>query len=171
MKDVIIGFFKEDRQIYAFVIIGIILILFPEPLTVLCPYIIGYALIIYGVMNTYISIKHPDSDTRMGDAIIKGILGLVILVQEDKSISTIGVIWAMQSLAEVAEEIEEFRKEHKVRKLNLIVIIISTVLAVMLIMDPFEHFTVHVAILGIEMIASAFILSHKKKQDVDMEVS
>ncbi len=156
-------FVKEDHQVYIFVIAGIILILFPEVLTAFVPYIVGVALIVYAVINIFTAIKAPDSEARLGDAIIKGILGIVILVQEDKSISMIGTIWAMESLYEIAEEIDEFRKEKKVRILNLVVMIIMTVLAVTLIMDPFEHFTVHVVVLGIEMIATVIMRTLEKR--------
>ncbi|MCR5452180.1 MAG: DUF308 domain-containing protein [Lachnospiraceae bacterium] len=158
-------FFKEDRQAYVFVIIGIILILFPDVLTAFAPYIIGIALIVYSVINIITSIKAPDSDARLGDAIIKGILGLIILFQREKSISAIGIIWAMESFYEVADEIDKYRKNKKFHIISLLSMIISTILAATLIMDPFEHFTVHVIVLGIEMIVSVFIHSRGEKQE------
>ncbi len=157
------NFFKKDHQVYAFVIIGIILILFPDVLTELAPYIIGITLIIYSAINIFTSIRNPDSDARLGDAIIKGILGLIILFQEEKSITMIGIIWAMESFYEVAEEIDNYRKNKKFHIISLLSMIISVILATTLIMDPFDHFTVHVIVLGIEMIVTVFIRSRKEK--------
>ncbi|MCR4924349.1 MAG: DUF308 domain-containing protein, partial [Lachnospiraceae bacterium] len=153
MKDIIVKFFKKDGQVYAFLIIGIVLILFPDMMTAVAPYVIGIALIVYGTVNIFVSLKFPDSDADMGDAIVKVIIGIIILAQNDKSITTLGIIWAMQSFTEVAEEIEEYRKERKFHVSKLIFIIISIILAAMLIMDPFDHFTFHVVVLGLEMIA------------------
>ncbi len=158
------NFFKKDQQVYAFVIIGILLIIFPDVFTTLAPYIIGFTLVIYSAINIFTSMKNPDSDTRLGDAIIKGILGLIILFLEEKSISIIGIIWAMESFYEVAEEIDNYRKNRKFRIISLLSMIISTVLATTLIMDPFDHFTVHVIVLGIEMIVTVFIRNRNNKQ-------
>ncbi|MCR5107009.1 MAG: DUF308 domain-containing protein [Lachnospiraceae bacterium] len=160
------NFFKKDQQVYAFVIIGIILIIFPDVLTALAPYIIGITLVVYSIINVFTGIRNPDSEVRLGDAIIKGILGLIILFQEEKSISVIGIIWAMESFYEVAEEIDNYRKRQRFHIISLLSMIISIILAATLIMDPFEHFTVHVIVLGIEMIVTVFIRSRDKKQDL-----
>ena len=40
-------------------------------------------------------------------------------------------------------------------------IIVSMILAALLMMDPFAHFTMHIKILGLEMISSAFIRRRK----------
>ncbi len=157
-------FFKKDHQVYVFVIIGIVLILFPDVLTAFAPYIIGIALIVYSVVNVYTSINDPDSEVRLGDAIIKGILGIIILSQKEKSISTLGIIWAMESFYEVADEIDKYRKNRKFHLISLLSMIISTILAATLIMDPFEHFTVHVIVLGIEMIITVFIRSRDENK-------
>ncbi len=161
---IIEDFFKKDYQGYVFVLMGIVLILFPDVFTAFAPYIIGIVLLVYSAVNICISIKNPDSDVRLGDAIIKGILGIIILSQQEQSISTIGIIWAMESFYEVAYEIDKYRKNHKFHLISLLSMIISTILAVMLIMDPFEHFVVHVMVLGIEMIITVFIRSRDEKQ-------
>lgn len=151
------NFFKKDRQIYAFVIIGIVLILFPDVLTNLAPYIIGITLIVYSAINIFTSIKNPASGISLGDAVIKGILGLIILFQEEKSITIIGIIWAVDSFYEVAEKIDKYRKNKKFHIISLLSMIVSIILAAALITDPFGHFTTHVIVLGIEMIATVFI--------------
>ncbi len=157
------NFFKKDQQVYAFVIIGIILILFPDVLTELAPYIIGITLIVYSVINIFTYIGKPDSDIRLGDTIIKGILGFIILYREEKSITIIGIIWAMESFYEVAEEIDNYRKNKKFHLISLLSMIISIILATTLIINPFNHFTTHVIVLGIEMIVTVFIRSREEK--------
>ncbi len=158
------NFFEKDQQVYVFAIIGIVLIIFPDVITALAPYIIGIALVVYSVINIITGIKHPDSEVRLGDAVIKGILGLIILFQEEKSISVIGIIWAMESFYETAEEIDKYKAKRKFHIISLLSMIISIILAASLIMDPFEHFTVHVIVLGIEMIVTVFIRSRDKNR-------
>ena len=80
------------------------------------------------------------------------------------SISVIGVIWAMQSMHEIAEEIDEIYKTKRVHLISLIGIIMTAVLAVLLMINPFEHITVHVRILGFEIIASIFVRRVRTKK-------
>ncbi len=163
MVDVIGSFFKKDYQVFAFLIIGILLILFPKQLTALAPYIVGGALITYAVINIYISLRYADSEPSLGDAIVKGILGVIVLIQKEQSISLLGIIWAMQSFGEAAADIDVYRKKGKFHLLSFLSIVISIILAAILIADPFEHFAVHVAILGIEMIAYVILYSDEKQ--------
>ncbi len=159
----ITNFFKEDHQAIVFVIIGIILLIVPDAFIDILPYLIGIVLSIYGCINFFVSKKYPDSDVRMGDAIVNIAVGVIILLQKSRSVSTIGVIWAMQSFNEVAEEIEDYRSNHEFHLLSLVSIIIATVLAVLLMLDPYEHFSEHVRILGLEMIFTTLIHNPEKK--------
>ncbi len=158
-------FFKQDYQVLAFAIIGILLLLIPDTLIDVFPYLIGVALVIYGGINVFVSKIYPDSEVSLGEAIIKVILGIVILVQKEKSVSTIGVIWAISSLYEVAEKIEGIRKDRKVRIISVVGIVIATILAAVLLLDPFEHFNAHVRILGIEMIITSFLQYRQVSRD------
>ncbi len=157
------NFFKKDNQVLAFVIIGIFLLVVPDVFISILPYLIGIVLIVYGVINIYVCKRYPDSDARMGDAVMKVAVGIIILLQQSRSVSTIGVIWAMQSLNEVAEEIDDFRSNHEFHMLSFVSIIIAMVLAFLLMLDPLEHFSEHVRILGLEMIFTALIHNPEKK--------
>ena len=153
---------KKDRQAYAFAVLGLILILFPKQVAGAVPYILGLGLILYALLNIVISIKYPDAETRLGDGIVKGVIGAVILTLKAESIGILGVIWAVQSLDEVAEEIDECRRTKTVSVISVIGMLVSLALAVMLMTDPSEHFSFHVRILGLEMISSVFIRRRKK---------
>ena len=156
MKKVILNL-QQDRLVFLFIIIGIVLLIFPEAVAAVIPYILGFGLLIYAVVTIVISLKYPDSDAKLGDGIVKAVIGIVILFLDADSLSVIGVIWAVQSLFDAAEEIEEFRESKKFNIISFICIVLSIVFAVMLMMDPFEHFSVHVFILGLEIIVSVFI--------------
>ena len=148
---------KKDRQIYAFVVLGLILIVFPAQTAGAAPYILGIISLVYAAVNIFISLKYPDAQTRLGDAVTKAAAGAVILFMKENSISVLGIIWAMLSLQKVAEEIDECHKTKAASPVNVISIIISIVLAAMLMIDPFKHFNTHIRILGLEILISAFI--------------
>ena len=169
MKKIVLNL-KQDREAFLFAVIGLLLIAFPDHVAFAIPYMLGIGSIVYACINIFISLKYPDSDAKLGDGIIKGVIGGVCLFLEAKSLSILGVIWAVQSLTEVAEEIEEFRTNKTFSPLSCISMVISIVLAVMLMMDPFEHFSVHVQVLGLEIIASVFIRSRRiRKAKVTVE--
>lgn len=164
MKKVILNL-KKDRQVYVFVIVGLLLIAFPKQFAGAAPYILGITALLYAAVNIFISLKYPDAQTSLGDAVIKAVIGLVLLFLKEGSIAVIGVIWAVQSLHEVADEIDEYRETKHIRVVGIISIVISVILAAMLMINPFEHFSLHIRILGLEIISSAFV--RKKKQVVE----
>ena len=162
MKKIILNL-EKDRLVYLFVLLGIILIIFPTQISVAVPYILGTASIVYGIATVIISIKYPDAATRLGDGIVTGAVGVVFLLLKAESISAIGIIWAILTLHEVAEEIDDFRETKTVNLVGVISICISMALALLLLIDPFKNFSTHVRILGLEIIASAFVRRRRMK--------
>ena len=156
MKKIIMAL-EDNRQIFAFVILGLILILFPNAMGIAAPYILGGALLLYGIINIVISVKYPESSVSLGDSVISIVTGGVLLVLGGNSVSILGVIWAMISLLEAAKEIDEFRETKKISPVGIIAVVISIVLSVMLMANPFLHFYTHVRILGLEIIANVFV--------------
>lgn len=167
MKKIIFGL-KRDQQVKAFAFIGLLLVLFPAHAAGIAPYLLGVSLILYAAINIFISLKYPDAQTHLGGAVVKGIIGIVILLMKGNSISVLGVIWGVTSLHEVAAEIDECYKTKHISKVSLISMIISVVLAAMLMMDPFKHFNMHVRILGLEIITTVFIRRKKELKEQKM---
>ena len=155
MKNLILNL-KKDRQAFLFVILGLILIAVPAQISSAVPFLLGIPMVIYAILNVVISFRYREALPKLGNSILAGVLGLVILLQKADSLSTIGVIWAIFSLHESAEEINEFIETKHFNIVSCISIIISVVLAAMLMFDPFEHFETHIRILGLEIIASVF---------------
>lgn len=156
MKELILNL-KKDRLAFIFAILGIVLIAVPAKVVNVLPYVMGISMIVYSIANIIITIKFPDAETKLGNSILRGVLGVVILLQKSGSIATMGVIWAVLSLQEAAEEVNEVYKTKKFHAVSAVGVVISVVLAAMLMLDPFEHFTTHVRILGLEMLSSVFI--------------
>ena len=174
MKKLIMGL-QDNRQVYAFVVFGVILIIFPNEMGKAAPYVVGIMQLLYGCLNIIVSLKYPRSRVKLGEGVISIVIGVVLLVQRGDSISILGVVWGMISLYEAGQEIDEIRKEKKISPVSIIKIIgivISIVLAGLLMANPFEHFYTHVRILGLEVIVYAFVKSMegwKSKKDKEQE--
>ena len=148
---------KRDRQVFAFAVLGLILVLFPEGVEAQLPYILGVVMLIYAAVNLVVCFRYPDSEVRMGKSLLMGALGVVVCLQKAESIGTLGIIWAILSLQDTAEELEDYRRTKIIRPINVIGIIVSVILAVLLLLAPFEHFSMHIRVLGLEMISAVFI--------------
>ena len=164
MKKLIMGL-QDNRQVFVFAVLGLLLILFPKEIGTAAPYILGILMVLYGCLNIILSLKYDDdASLSLGDGVVHIVIGGVLLFQKGDSIVLIGLVWAMISLYEAAREIDEFRKERKftpVQIIRMIGMIISIALAVLLMINPFAHFYTHVRILGLEIIAASLVRGAK----------
>ena len=157
MVKFLISNLKKDRQVYMFIALGVVLIFFADRITDYAPYIVGVALIMYAITNIYMELRYPESEISIGDAVVRGVTGIVLLLEKEYAIAILGIVWAVLSLHDVAGEIDDFANTKKFRLIGLIGIILTLVFSAMLMLDPFEHFAFHLRILGLEMIAETFI--------------
>ena len=72
---------KKGNQIYIFVLLGIIFLLFPGKIAEFAPYIAGGTLIVYSVVNIIMEIRFPESRISLGDAVVRGVLGIILLLE------------------------------------------------------------------------------------------
>ena len=159
----IISFLKKDYQVYLFALLGLILILFPEYISKAVPYLLGIGLLAYAAVSIFVTLKYPDSESRLGDGIVRAVIGIVILFMKADAISVIGIIWAVLSLHEAADEIDELYESNKIHWIKMLSIFITVLLSALLMIDPFAHFDTHVRLLGLEMIASAFATKRNER--------
>lgn len=131
--------------------------MFPGKIAEFAPYIAGGTLIVYFVVNIIMEICFPESRISLGDAVVRGVLGIILLLETEQAIAILGIVWAVLSLNDVAKEINDFYRTKNFRIIGAISIIITIILSALLMLDPFEHFAFHVRILGIEMITETFI--------------
>ena len=162
MKKMILGL-QKDGYVYVFVVLGIIMIIFPVYVGRAAPYLIGTGALVFGILNVVISLRYKDSSVSLGGGIVQIVAGVILLLQKAESIGILGVIWAMLSLIDVAHEIDEYRETKKISIVSAISIPAAIVLAAMLMMDPFAHFNTHVRILGLEIIAAALVRRSRKQ--------
>jgi uncharacterized membrane protein HdeD (DUF308 family) len=158
MVKIILSNLKKDRQIFLFVALGVVLIIFPEKISGYVPYIVGTALIAYALLNIFMELRYPESEISLGGAVVRGIMGIILLMEKEQAIAILGIVWAVLSLNDVGKEIDEYLKSRKFRLVGAVSIVLTIVFSALLMLDPFEHFAFHVRILGLEMIAETFIL-------------
>ena len=148
---------KKDKQVYVFVALGIVLILFTDRIAEYAPHIVGVALILYSVVNIIMELRFPESTLSLGDAVVRGVLGVILLLETSQAIAILSIVWAVLSLNDVAEEINDFYRKRKFRLVGEVSIVLTIIFSAMLMLDPFGHFVFHIRILGLEMIAETFI--------------
>ena len=166
MKELILNL-KKDRLVYLFAVLGLILIAAPAKVEYALPYILGVGCLVYSIVETYACFKYPDSEVLLGECVIKGVIGVILLFLKADAISVIGTIWAMYTLHKVSEEINDFQKTKEISVLSVVSIIISLVLAALLLIDPLGHFGTHVRLLGCEILVSVFVRRKKRTKYVD----
>ncbi len=162
MVKVLLSILKKDKQMYLFIILGVVLLLFPEKIAQYAPYIVGIALIVYAAINIFVELRYPESEISLGGAIVRGVAGIILLMETEQAIAILGIVWAVLSLNDVAEEIDDYRRTGKFRIVGAVSIVLTIIFSALLMLDPFEHFAFHVRILGLEMIAETFI-HHREK--------
>lgn len=147
---------EKEYLVIVFLVVGILMVIFPETFAKGFPWVLGIAMILRGILVVLLAVYYKDPGHGPGKAILYWVLGLTILIRGSDATGIIGVMWAVFSLAEVSEEINEMWKEKHYSVIHLLGAVVTILLAVMLMVDPFRHFVTHVRILGLEILASCF---------------
>ena len=153
MKSLIRNLEKEYLAI-AILVIGILLVIFPEQFAKVFPWVLGIVLVLRAALVLILVLRYKDSQHGPGKAIAFAVIGLTIMIRGSESTGIIGVIWAVYTLLEISGEIDEMWEKKHVSPISIIVAAVSVGLAVMLMTDPLTHFVSHVRILGLEICSS-----------------
>ena len=148
---------KYDWLNVACIILAIILILYPMPFVAWLHWLLGVGFFVYSIVQLFRAVIGKKTGISIGDCLIKAILSIVIILQFESSIAIIGVIWAMQSLDEAAQEIDDFIRTRHFSLINLISLVVSVILSILLMIDPFEHITLHIRFVGVEIITTIIL--------------
>ncbi len=165
MKHEIHKWMGKGMPIYLFILLGILCILFPDPIMTWVPKVGGFILIAYAIYHMVEFYRTHSREIEVGKYVIYIVLGMVIIFMKENVYETLGVIWAMLSLLEAAEEINEFFWERHAVWYQVILAVITIGLAVLLLFGPKEHFSMHIRILGAEIILNAFLQHHDMSQN------
>jgi len=122
-------------------------------------YVVGGALALFSVTITIFTLvkyrKTKVFANNIAAGIITAVAAVTVFFLGENSPYAIGVAWAIFGLFKGGREIAETINKIIAKKnfiLNLLQALITLALAVLLILDPIEHMTVHMVILGLEII-------------------
>lgn len=143
-----------------FPIIGVICILLPSYVTICLPYLLGGAMVFVGLARCVLYFKNKrylsTDSAGIAHGLVLLIMGLAFIAQGAKSLGAMGTTWAIigirrasKSLGRAVQKI--YQREHFAAPLLLFFVRIT--LALLLLFDPFEKFSTHIVILGLELIA------------------
>ena len=153
MRDYIHNLSNKNISIMI-LIVGILMVLFPENLSHVFIWALGGAMILRGILVMILCLYYKEGEHGPGKVLLYVVMGLMIMYLKAESINIIGVMWAIFSLKEVSEEIDQMWKEKHVHIFCLLSSVVTVSLAIMLMMDPFDHFSTHVKVLGLMIIST-----------------
>ena len=135
-------------------IVGILMVLFPENLSHVFIWALGGAMILRGILVMILCLYYKEDEHGPGNVLLYVVMGLMIMYLKAESINIIGVMWAIFSIKEVSEDIDQMWAEKHVYIFCLLSSVVTVSLAIMLMIDPFDHFSTHVKVLGLMIIST-----------------
>ncbi|HJJ42170.1 MAG TPA: DUF308 domain-containing protein [Methanocorpusculum sp.] len=156
---------------------GIICILMPKYPTMIVPYLIGTVMCIAGIYGFVVGFHRREYKTlktsNIAESIVLFALGLAIVISNDQSLGVLGVIWGFLSLEKGTVEVNSFLYHfsmHEKFMTHLLMAIAEISLGLLLIIDPFDHFELHVVMLGVSMVLYSFknsdFIENKKDEEL-----
>lgn len=143
----------------ALLLAGTICILFADKLFSLLPFIIGIPMVSVAAVFFALSVIRKEYNTletsHTAGAIVVLVMGVMILINGSESIGVIAVTWGIFGLVRGTKELNhaiyKFCRKEKFTAM-LLRSCTEIVLAALLMFRPFQKITVHIVILGAELI-------------------
>ena len=141
-------------------ILGVIFILFSNHVTRILPYLLGGAMVLASILwginafqNQNLVREHSEELTY---SIILMIMGVSFILQGSNALGAIGTTWAMIGIGKASKSLKQaicrlYEKQHFA--IPAIEFLLRMTLALILLFHPFEKFSAHIIILGLELIA------------------
>ena len=147
---------------FIFPIIGIIFILWAEHIVRVLPYLLGSAMVIDGLLIgiSCFQDKHflnHDSE-ELVYSIVMFIMGIAFIIQGVNSLGPIGTTWAIIGIRKASKSLNQAIQQIYMKKqfvASLIAFLIRITLALLLLFDSLEKLSMHVVILGLELVATS----------------
>ncbi len=142
-------------------VIGIICIVFPGHVTRLLPFLLGGSMLLTGVIHIIGSMRTKafleSAPPDPGRDLILAVMGVAFLFQGENAIGLMGITWGLIGIREAMESINEtvrlfYNKERA--WLSTLESALRLCLALALLFDPFEKFSFHIVLLGLELIVT-----------------
>lgn len=170
----------ENIRNIVFPILGVIFILFSNHVTRILPYLLGGAMVLASILwginafqNQNLVREHSEELTY---SIILMIMGVSFILQGSNALGAIGTTWAMIGIGKASKSLKQAfyrlcQKDHFA--IPMIEFLLRMTLALILLFHPYEKFSTHIIILGLELIAVSTRLpqslpfrNHSKDKDI-----
>ena len=151
---------------WLFPIIGVLCVLCAKHITVILPYLLGAAMILAGLVRCAVYAQSgAGSDRGAADlsyGLVLLIMGAVFVVQGPNALGPLGTTWAIIGIRKASKSLERAVRQARLRRGFLapaVEFLVRLTLALVLLFDPFEKFSTHILILGIELIVISIRLT------------
>lgn len=150
----------ENIRNIVFPVLGVVFILFSDHVTRILPYLLGGAMVLASILwginafqNQNLAREHSEELTY---SIILMIMGVAFILQGSNALGAIGTTWAMIGIGKASKSLKQaicrlYQKQHFA--IPAIEFLLRMTLALILLFHPFEKFSTHIIILGLELIA------------------
>lgn len=156
---------------YIFPVIGVILIIFAEHITRLVPYILGGAMVLVGILKGIAYLRNKrfldHISDEAGNGVVLFIMGTAFLIQGENSLVPLGITWAIIGIRKASKSLNSAIQQIYLKKCftaSVLEFVIRIALALVLLFRPFEKFSAHVAILGMELIVTNIRFSREENK-------
>ena len=154
----------------AFLLVGALCIFFPSHVAGVLPFLLGTIMLIAGIVHgaAYLRDKRilEDEPQGIGPDIILAVMGVAFLCAGSEAVGLMGVVWGIIGLRKAAGTIDQALRRmyrHQPALLLAAEAAIRTVLALALLFDPFEKFSSHIVLLGLELILTNVKLPQEER--------
>lgn len=151
---------------FIFPVIGIICILWAGHIAWALPYLLGSAMAMVGVLMEIIYFKDRRFLDQNSEELVYGIvmliMGLAFIFQGANALGPIGTTWAIIGIRKAAKSLNQAVQQIYMKKhfaVPAIEFLIRIMLALVLLFDPYEKFSTHIMILGLEILVSSVRLN------------
>lgn len=100
--------------------------------------------------------QHSD---ELAYGVVMSIMGIAFIIQGANALGPLGTTWAIIGIRKASKSLNKAIKQIYMKKhflASIVEFLIRISLALILLFDPFEKFSTHVVILGLELIATSF---------------
>lgn len=150
-----------------YIITGLLIIIFSKQIVDYLPYVVGSIMIFVNIEAILVDILEKDYE-HIGYKIGIIILGIIIMTASLHDFEAICIIWATISIINGGRSLIKSAvniKKSKLNIINLFLAILSIVLSIFLIIDPLEHVTTHIILLGIEILLDGLRVILRKQKE------
>ncbi len=158
-----------------YIITGIAIIIFSKQIVNYLPYVVGLIMILVNIEAIIVDAIEKDYE-HFGYKLGIIVLGIVIMTAAFDDFEAICIIWATISIINggrsLIKSIIDIKKATVINIIGVLLALLSIVLSIFLIVDPLEHVTSHIVLLGLEIIldGSRIILrKYKNKYQLKIE--